>query len=364
MRYVDTIGKVECVGRWQAMKKLIVHYGMHKTGSSSIQHSFYSGLLADEIHYISFGAANSSGALSRAFQPGRLVADIEAGDLSVRSARILESLESQLGNLPSTSVALLSAEALCTFSEQELIDFYCCVCTYVSEVELVGYVRSPVGYVSSAYQQRLKVAVSRFPGNNLVPDYKERFEKLERVFGASNVKYWPFVPRSFPGGCVVRDFCSRLGSDPGPQAIVRVNDSLSANAVALLYADRAVSGPRSRAIRDRQSERRFLRWLAELRGPKLKISPIALDAQLQNHRDGIEWIEKRVGSKFEDEGGGSNCRHVSCLDELLSLDHEGVEQVSRFLDCRLNPADYSRCSVDNLAKLAGQVRRILDERRG
>ena len=55
------------------MKRLIVHIGIHKTGTSSIQDSLALNLDDPGFEYISLGAPNGSLALSRAFDDGLLL---------------------------------------------------------------------------------------------------------------------------------------------------------------------------------------------------------------------------------------------------------------------------------------------------
>lgn len=66
-------------------------------------------------------------------------------------------------------------------------------------------------------------------------EYRACFEKIDDVFGRANVVLRKFDPQTFPSGCVVRDFCARLGTGFPTKCIIRDNESLPLEVVALLY---------------------------------------------------------------------------------------------------------------------------------
>jgi hypothetical protein len=82
------------------------------------------------------------------------------------------------------------------------------------------------------------------------------FEKFDDVLGRENVRLWKFDPPSFPNGCVVQDFCTRLGIALPRERVIRVNASISREAVQLLYTYRKlgrnfgalnITGPRNKS---------------------------------------------------------------------------------------------------------------------
>jgi hypothetical protein len=84
----------------------------------------------------------------------------------------------------------------------------------------VAYVRDLAGYITSNFQERVKNGYANFDLIDSAPPYRRWFEKFDAVFGSENVRLWKFDPASFPRGCVVQDFCARLGLEL-PPAVVR-----------------------------------------------------------------------------------------------------------------------------------------------
>src|SRR4029079_5237682 len=104
------------------------------------------------------------------------------------------------------------------------------------KLSIVGYVRPPAGFVTSAFQERVKGgSLRRFDVASGYRNYQNCFGKFDAVFGRERVHLWKFDPPSFPDGCAVRDFCARLGIALPARRIRRLNESLSREMVSLLY---------------------------------------------------------------------------------------------------------------------------------
>ena len=223
------------------MSRCIIHVGMQKTGSTSIQYSL--APLDDATHLYAdiSGRVNHSVAVYSAFarrperhpkirQRGLDEAALEA---FVRQARqeLRNAVERAAGR-----TLIISGEGLVGLKPGELERLKGFFERRSVDVEIVAYVRGPAGYMSSSFQQRLKsTKISEFDPAQLYPFYRSRFEKFDEVFGRDKVRLWRFDPASFPEGSVVRDFCSRTGIDFAHVQEVRKNDSMSREVAGLLY---------------------------------------------------------------------------------------------------------------------------------
>ena len=78
-------------------------------------------------------------------------------------------------------------------------------------MRVIGYVRPPVAFKTSLFQQRVKHGLGAFNIDGIRPKYRKRFRKFDTVFGTGNVTLRKFDPATFPDRCVVRDFCQQLG---------------------------------------------------------------------------------------------------------------------------------------------------------
>ena len=287
------------------MKRCVIHFGMFKTGSSSIQGSFWKQLDNSKWKYLNTDAPNHGGLLSTIMQkdpPARHVLrgkiDEEAFARRKRNLKelFIKELDSDTENL------LISAEWLSSdaYRYSELLAFRDLVASHVDNITVVGYVRPPKGYMESSFQEKLKHANTRkLELEDHYPNYRIRIEKLDKAFGLDNVLLWRFDPSTFPNGCVVQDFCARLGIDFPVASIKKINESLSREAIAFLYTYLQY-GPGIPADQRIDRDNKLLtERLATLRGSKMRFSWHAVLPILKENRDDIGWTERRMGESLK-----------------------------------------------------------------
>jgi hypothetical protein len=193
------------------------------------------------------------------------------------------------------ATCILSAEHVVFLKPPEMAALAECLGRCGEPLHVVGYVRAPVSYMESVFQQHVKGGREAFDAEKTFPRYVQRFSRLEKAFGRARLDYWFFDPRSFPDGCVVRDFCTRLGIDFAPERVLRSNEALSLPAVRLLYAYRRFGpgyGTGQRAIRENLE---LIRELGTLQGPRLRFHAELVAPLLAERREEIAWMEERLG---------------------------------------------------------------------
>ena len=147
-------------------------------------------------------------------------------------------------------------------SSSELKQLYYQFADKVDHLNIVAYVRSPAAYLTSVFQQKVKGgSLKNFKLEDRYRNYENSFSKFDVVFGRDNVQLWKFDPRTFPDGCVVRDFCLRLGIDLPVERIVRANESPSRQIVSMLYMYRKLGENKDPARTAREKNRWLLRQL-------------------------------------------------------------------------------------------------------
>ena len=276
--------------------RLFVHFGIHKTGSSSIQQTLLSN--ADALRpfrYLSFGRANSSGLINRAF--GR--------DETGRSIRALSrtALAAALKVTPRSDIGLLSAEAICHLRPDELTDFHGFLADQGADPVFMGYLRDPVSYTRSAFQQVIKTKPPpAWPFSARKADmrwnYHRIVDQLDELAGPDRVHVFPFERDLFPQGDVVRHFLDQAGIDPEGLTIQRVNESLSMTAVKALYSYRSLRMARDADINSKTTREAFIARLATLGGPAFRFSP-EIDAAIAAANTHIlDWSEARLGRRL------------------------------------------------------------------
>ncbi len=309
----------------------ILHIGGPKTGSATIQ-KVLSAQPLPEHHYIKTGNANHSPLLAllfgrgnnqsapyfrrRGWGPERLAA--QRRDWQAELSAEMEGTGKHL---------ILSAEIFCApvFDDASLRALKAFLAPHVRDIRVIGYVRSPVSYCQSSFQQRLKgvnpVSLELAPVH-----YKKRFQKFDTVFGRENVTLRHYDRNTLADGDVVVDFAQRLGVDLVDYTRTETNTSLSLEAVALLYARqkfgrRIKPYPRYDADTDA-----FLRILRKLEPGRLSFGPAILEPMLEKCAPDIDWMEQRLGVTIRDypDTGG---RVISSEQDLLAVAAKAQERL-------------------------------------
>ena len=136
------------------------------------------------------------------------------------------------------SIFLMSAEdsSQLSISRKELLLFKNNIDDLIDDFHIIAYVRPPMSWMISAYQQRV-VSGTEFELDifKLYPRFKERLAKFELVFGKSNVSYNCFSRKSLYKGDVVADFINKLELDNDiDNKASKENTSIGLNKLSLL----------------------------------------------------------------------------------------------------------------------------------
>ncbi|QIR15129.1 hypothetical protein [Shewanella aestuarii] len=301
------------------MKKCILHIGMHKTGSSSIQKCLFEGRndLGEGIVYADLGTSNHSGAFSYAFK-----SDIHThpyytkrghSDVDFKNYRAinLERIESELSR--EYSVIIFSAEDLSGLESNDLIKVKELINKYVKHVEVIAYVREPISFAESAFQQKLKTDYISPSTLSLFPKYRSRFEKFEEIFG--NVVYVDYTSLIADGKSVVEDFCNRYNL-PYTES-KSVNKSLSSVAVKFLHSYQAA---RKDIKINNAYTLKLERILSNLKGNKFKLSKNIVNVGIEAIQEDICWMSQRLPQlKSVQLSYNDSCCLKFTVDDIISM---------------------------------------------
>jgi len=317
--------------------RCIIHIGMHKTGSTSIQHSLH-GFSDDRFLYAHLGdGPNHSLAMYSLFadsperhhlhkangRDGSAVQDYIA-KVRIDLARAISIVNGR--------TLLISGEDICVLQPKALEELCSYFRGHFDDLMICGYVRPPAGYISSGFQERVKGGQSdRVSPEQVYRNYEKIFGKFDEVFGRENVQLWKFEPKSFPGGCAVQDFCTRLEISFPVERVIRANESLSRQAVSLLYTYRRFCQKRGfRGIKGGESQR-VVAMLADVQHDKFRFSPDIVRPVLETNRADIQWMEERLGESLHEELGAYRPGDVRDEADLLQPDPEVVKKLLALL---------------------------------
>jgi hypothetical protein len=314
------------------MRRIFVHVGMHKTGTTSIQETLSAALNDGSKVYAKLHPyANHSVPIAALFSQsghrhhvyrrrGWSAAQVEAEAAELRR-QLTEGFDAH-----ADADFIISGEGIVGLSQHELEQFREFLHQFFEDIIICAYIRPPKQYMESTFQENLKNGMGGFRIAHLFPNYRARFEKFEVVFGRDQMRLWKFDTGSFPGGCVVRDFCRRLGIEIPEAHIVRVNEGLSLAAITLLYAHRRYGsgfGVGGEAIRQ---NRELMRMLRRIDGPKLRFCSTLVRGVLEERHEDIVWMEARLGATLREDFQDRASATVTSEADLLRPDPVALAQ--------------------------------------
>jgi hypothetical protein len=346
----------------------LIHIGMHKTGSTSIQHALGRlPLQGGRFFYPQLGGrANHSLAMHQMFSPEperhQIMRKQGVGrdQAAAEGQSLRDALTEQLNDLSPDCIPIISGEYLSSCDEAVLLGLRDFLSSRGYCISIKTYVRAAADFIRSDFQQRIKGGASEFDVEASYPRYRRRFEKVERIFGRAAMEYWPFVPGQLMGGDVVTDFCSRVGLPvPDLGAAPRANDSLSRTALALLFVYRRLSEPGAPSPEVFREFRRVLSAIREIPGPRFALSPNLIAPVLARKADDIEWMSSRIGLDL----GTLPVRDMAAVDSeshLLALGREALEAQAQRLNIvrRVNGAPEIEIIMRRLLREQGASRRL------
>lgn len=284
------------------LQEIILHIGMHKTGSTAIQ-SALTGYDRDGARYANLGRANHSVPLMFAFDPE---ATVETGswvahfgftrrqcDRMALNAHAALDRELSLDR----RMLIFSGEALSVWSEQAVPALARRLQGCAETIRVLAYVRDPVDYASSIVQQRVK---GRAPLLPLPLRYQQNLGAYLDAFGRDQVKLRVYDRNLFPEGSVIADFATQIGIS-GVENGLQTNESASFDAIRLLHLlalhiPIPVGHPRLV-----QGWQRLCDWLqAALPGPSMRL-PDHLALSFVTKGD-LAWLDQTFGIRFDAEG--------------------------------------------------------------
>ncbi|MFV8818291.1 hypothetical protein [Haliea sp. E17] len=316
-------------------RKLIIHAGMRKTGSSAIQDYLFSELDDPRVGFFSTGMPNASLMVTHAFKhnfekmPQFRSAAMGPEQVEATRTRAREQF-SRVADRCDKPTTILSAEVISSFSLPELRDLKRFAREHFSHFEVIIYIRAPHNRAESVFQERLKHGLALL--TEPVPsNFVSMGNSFDAVFGRENVMFRPFSPGGFPGGSVVADFLGAVGVAYDELPRKSVNSSLSLPAIQLLYVYRQFYPDYHVA------DKALVQRLFEVPGERFRMHPDLLAEVVRVNPASRAWLESRVGIKPEAEQGG---REGAIRDDsgLLALSAAAVSWLEEQSRVRGSPA--------------------------
>lgn len=330
-------------------KKLcILHIGMPKTGSTTIQENLFLGIDDPMVSYAKLiGKEFNHDPILTMFADSpkdfHYVKRFNIKNIKLFNGNIRSSLEAGFFDFES-EVEILSAESLFHIVDigkkcngiQLLYDF---LSNYFERTVVVAYVRKPSQLLPSVLQQLVKFHDWKsFDDFSFYHRYIN-FKRYIDVFGIENVHLWNFDPKQFPEGDILLDFTTRLGLQPQRSKLKVVNESISKEAISILFTYHFHENAKT----DFGSHQNALNYqlvecLRKIGSEKFKFSGTFIQRAIAANQEDYDWIVSVMGEDFK--------------ETPESLSAEGVDSEHELMH-------YATQFIPNLVELAGEFAKDL-----
>jgi len=330
-------------------KRLVVHVGMPKTGSTAIQQSLSRQSLPSGFVYPNFGDFNHTFGLIDAFadDPGKVRAQlnrtIAERQLLKNSSRIRALLE-RLAGSPDIHTMILSAEGFQRLGDEGVKNLREFFRAFGFHIEAYGYIRAPFDFLPANFQEHLKVGPTTLSRVRTMVAYGAWVARHKRHFAADEFNLVAYERSKFPNGNIVSDFAVRIGMS-GFVPIENksnTNMSLSVQAVKLLYVFREKTGAEHPSCKPNRQHRLFVSKLHELDGDRFRFSPDFVQELINEQKEAVEAIGKAIGANLL-EVVTDRPEFISSESELVAYD----AVAHRWLARELGEVEQSTMTVDD-----------------
>lgn len=323
----------------QKKELCIIHIGMPKTGSSTLQEAFFKGLSDTRVSYGNLPNPNQSG-----WTYGLFVKDSsnyhffkEWGIDTQHKIDIFreESKKLLVEGFKShkTSIEILSGEDLFHLHEEGVRELKSFLTPYFKRVIVVAYVRPVKSFLESAFQQRVK----HLPLNSLdIKSIYHRYKNLEsydKVFGLENVKLFKFDPSTFPEGDIVLDFCQKLNLKSSKSEIKVVNESISKESVSILFTYHFHANVKTDfGAKVHIVQNRLVELLRGIGTNKFRFSNQYMANVLETFKDDYAWIQNRIKDSLEEALDANDTSGISNEHQLMEYSTNYIDDLVKLLD--------------------------------
>jgi hypothetical protein len=302
-----------------------VHIGMMKTGSTSIQAALH-GYDDGSLRYLPHPLRNHAGLLRNAVQKqpeplmrviGQGLDDDELDKIRRRDRRNFRRMISE----GDRNLIISSEELTSRFSRNNVNHLVKLLRAQFDQIIVIAYVREPVRFMTSMFQQQTKLRKVELDYEALYPDYSRLFQKWVDAVGTENMLLTQFSRDLFIDRDLVTDFAHKVGADPSKinRDHADLNQTLSAEAVAVLFAYRQLrGGPRDHPVMAKHNGR-VIKLLQQFGSTSYSLDTDRCLAEIGRRSADIEWIQELMGSRFEYSSAPRDTRVFSDSQDVLDF---------------------------------------------
>jgi hypothetical protein len=338
-------------------KRLYLHIGLGKTGSTSIQKDLLSKTRLLEtkynLHYprnfsheLSF-RGNHSILLRVLFSDfpdtrQRLVARGLKDEKSIEAynQKTLTALEKSFRSSSAQNL-MFSAEGVAHFRKDEMIKLAAWLDEIADEIKVVACLRHPVQALSSEIQQRLKIGDVLEDLYKRPPYYSFRplLERVEIAFGRENIIAYSFADATKNDAGLVTELFSGIGIDTGNDFTKSppYNTSMSHEAALLISALNRLHPVLLDGKRNPIRKVNDIQKLIKIPGRKYTAPRLVYERVMENIQPDVEWLKEKYGIDLSGEAAEQNRPYYSFTPESIDSIVLKISECSRIKYAILSP---------------------------
>lgn len=283
--------------------RAIIHAGVHKTGTTSIQASLEKSvdLLRNQgIRFPIKGGYNHTSVLADAFKPFRTT----QAENPAQCRPIDDFIPPQDGSI---HTVIFSAEGLSNFNHESRLQFARWLREHFDEIQYIVYTREPLGFASSMAQERLKTYLGETIGEVVeIPPlvhYRGIIENWIKDLAPDDIRVFDFKVASQSENGLFHHFCAQCGIEMTESIAaneIRENSSLSLPGAYMLSALNTfqpvkLANGLPNPVRDETDHRNF----TQIGGPKFRLPIETEKFVLERLHDEILWLDKEFGISYQ-----------------------------------------------------------------
>ncbi|MFM8373414.1 MAG: hypothetical protein ACKOCO_13605 [Bacteroidota bacterium] len=355
--------------------KCILHAGMPKTGTTSIQQYLWDNADSSDhfVYVCQYGIDSAFDLVHWVHSRPTTYVEYTIGNLNPEKLTDYKAQTEDYINqkinvaLEKNKTLLFSWEGCFSFfSTDELLLFRNRLESRGFTVEVIIYVRNWKDFIQSVFQQRIKgLRLDTFipVPPNLNQGLKERIIPIEEAFGAHAVRVFKYDTALFENGDVVGHFCQQTELPYKAARLYRQNDSLSLPAIKFLYAYNRYGPMRGYgpAIKNNYL---LIGALAALEGPPLRFHSSVLDSMADLIAQERPWLEQKMGgvSMAEDICKDDNEEHtIKSESDMFNFSPDSLNWLAAQINARpVTPVSGERAAQ----KVAVQVHTLFKKIHG
>ncbi len=344
----------------------IVHIGMHKTGSSSIQLNL-SGTVNENFTYFDLGEKNHSIPIYSLFSVNKYKyhmhkrQGLTKNDIDNFNVDTINKFKKHLENNKNYNTFVISGEDISVLDIEGLCTFRNLLKHYFEDIKIVAYVRPPFSFIVSAVQQRIKNGTfNNFEKDlkNVFPNYRNRFEKFDTVFGKENVALHLFEKNNLIKNDIITDFLfkNNLKVKVKEKKFASTNESLSLEAISLIYIYNKLGIKPIESLKGNQSKKFFMSVLRKVGTTKFLLSKQLIQPVLDDKYEDISWIDKRMNMKISDSNiYKDSLNSITCEKDFHKVAKKSVAELQNCIN-KNNIIDMKKnYSIDDIIYILDQL---------